>query len=379
MEFPMTDLLDADKKIAAASCPQVRLFRAQHSSSIFPLADFDVQPWTPWSQCNPQTVASFSAIAYYFAKEISEREHVTVGVVESSWGGTLAEAWTSMDALSSDAGLMPVFNAWAHMMDKQVERAAQARLDDADKAAGRTVPQRPWLPLPEMWEPAALYNGMIAPLERFPIRGVIWYQGEANSAIDRAGLYRKLFPAMIEDWRGKWGEGDFPFLFVQISNFNSPGEDWPTVRDAQRRTLQLANTGMAVSIDVGDPANVHPKDKLTVATRLTLLARDIAYGEHVEDSGPLFRQVARNGGALQVYFDHATGLRAKDGAARGLEVAGADGKFVAATARIDGETLLVSSPQVPEPVSVRYDWASSPEGNLFNSAGLPMSPFTSQP
>ena len=377
MEFPMTDLADSAKQIAAANCPAVRLFRVEHKSSEYPLEDVQAQPW---AACGPDTVASFSAVAYYFAKDISEREHVTVGVVESNWGGTLAEAWTSLDALSADAGLMPVFAARAHMMDTQTTRVLQQQADEAEKAAGRSTPSRPWNPAPEMWEPAALFNGMIAPLRRFAIRGVIWYQGESNSALDRAPLYARLFPALIQDWRQQWAQGDFPFLFVQISNFRSgPHEDWPAIRDAQRQTLSQTNTAMAVTMDVGDPDNVHPKDKATVGYRLALAARAVAYGEPVEYEGALFRQTTASGPALRVWFDHAQGLRAAGAKLNGFEVAGADGKFVTADAQIEQDTLLVSSPAVADPRSVRYDWANSPDGNLFNGAGLPMSPFRSRP
>jgi sialate O-acetylesterase len=375
MEFPMTDLLEPQKQIAAASCPKVRLFRVEHKASEYPLDDVQA---APWALCGPATVSGFSAVAYFFAKEISERENVTVGVVESNWGGTLAESWTSLDALSADAGLMPVFAARAHMMDTQIARTLQQKMDEQDKAAGIAVPERPWNPLPEMWEPAALFNGMIAPLTHFSIRGVVWYQGESNSALDRAPSYARLFPAMIADWRTHWAEGNFPFLFTQISNFKSgPNEDWATIRDAQRRTLSVANTAMAVTIDVGNPDNVHPKDKATVGHRLALAARHLVYGEDVEDAGPLFRETSRQDHSLRVWFDHAQGLHAQGGEVRGFELAGADGVFKPASARLDADTLVVTSPAVPSPVNVRYDWANSPDGNLFNRAGLPMSPFKS--
>jgi sialate O-acetylesterase len=376
MEFPMTSLDDSARQIAAASCPGVRLFRVEHKASEYPLGDVQA---APWSLCTPATVADFSAVAYFFASDIAAREHVTVGVVESNWGGTLAESWTSLDTLSADAGLMPVFAARAHMMDTQEARMRQEKFDEDDKAAGHPPPQRPWNPLPQMWEPAALYNGMIAPLTRFAIRGVIWYQGESNSSLDRAPLYARLFPAMIQGWRQEWGEGDFPFLFTQISNFrSSPLEDWPTIRDAQRQTLSVANTAMAVTIDVGNPEDVHPKDKATVGHRLALAARAVAYGEQVEYEGPLFRQATTDGQAMRVWFDHAAGLRARGAKVDGFEVAGEDGRFVTADARVEGETVLVSSPAVTAPRKVRYDWANSPNGNLFNADGLPMSPFRSQ-
>jgi sialate O-acetylesterase len=193
-------------------------------------------------------------------------------------------------------------------------------------------------------------------------------------------MYERIFPALISDWRAHWREGDFPFLFVQIANFTStPLEAWPVVREAQRRTLSLANTAMAVTIDIGDPGNVHPADKQDVGERLSLAARAIAYGEKVEYSGPLYREADLENTALRVWFDHtAGGLTAKGGPLAGFEVAGEDHRFVAAAARIDGNSVVVSSDNVPEPRYVRYGWANAPTVNLFNGSGLPASPFTSE-
>jgi len=219
---------------------------------------------------------------------------------------------------------------------------------------------------------------MIAPLTPFPIRGALWYQGESNTDSARAPLYGRAFRAMIEDWRSQWGEGDFPFLFVQISNYKAtPAADWPTVRDQQLKTLALRNTAMAVTIDIGNPDNVHPTDKVDVGLRLARGARVLSYGENIEDSGPVFRQATPEGTAIRAWFDHAKGLTAKDGALNGFEVAGKDGKFSPATATIEGATVVATSPGVAEPVYVRYGWANSPQCNLFNGEGLPASPFTS--
>jgi sialate O-acetylesterase len=221
---------------------------------------------------------------------------------------------------------------------------------------------------------------MVAPETPYTIKGVIWYQGESNSKLAFAPIYAKLFPALIADWRAQWHEGDFPFLYVQISNFTSNAtEAWAIIREAQRRSLSVANTGMAVTIDIGDPGNVHPPDKQTVGARLALAARALAYGESVEYSGPLFRQAAPDGDGVRVWFDHtAHGLVAKGDALQGFEIAGDDGRFVTAAARIDGQTVVVSNAQVAAPKYVRYGWANAPVVNLFNSEGLPASPFTSE-
>jgi sialate O-acetylesterase len=193
-------------------------------------------------------------------------------------------------------------------------------------------------------------------------------------------MYAKLFPALIADWRAQWHEGNFPFLFVQISSFTSDAtESYAMIREAQRRSLSVANTAMAVTIDIGVPDNVHPPDKQTVGARLALAARALAYGENVEYSGPLFRQATPGVDGVRVWFDHAAhGLVAKGDALQGFEIAGDDGRFVTAAARIDGETVVVSNPQVADPKYVRYGWANAPVVNLFNSEGLPASPFTTE-
>lgn len=377
MEFPMTDLADAKTEIAAVNNPEIRLLRVEHTYSDYPLSDVKAAPWAAF---NPDSAASSSAVAYFFARDVQKKEHVPIGLIESSWGGTVAEAWTSMDGLSRDASLMPVFASWAKMSDAEITNQLLQREVDRAKASGKPLPDVPWKPVLQSWEPAQLYNGMIAPLTPFAIRGVIWYQGESNSKLDRAPLYSRLFPALIQDWRRHWGQGDFPFLFVQISSFTStPEEDWATIREAQRKTLSVSNTAMAVTIDIGNPDNVHPKDKQDVGARLALAARAKAYGEHdLEYSGPLFLQVTQGEGFLRVWFSHAeSGLVTKDGTLKGFEVAGADGKFAPATAKIDGSTVIVSSTMVTTPKYVRYGWANSPECNLFNKENLPASPFTS--
>jgi sialate O-acetylesterase len=381
MEFPMTGLVNAPAEIAAAQYPKIRLLLVKHKPADYPLEN--VEP-KGWAACTPETVADSSAVAYFFARNLQQKLGVPIGLIESSWGGTAAESWTSLHALSADASLMPVFAARAKTLDTQAttvlhlqkeEREFQQALAQA-KAEGKPLPWPQWHPDFAAWAPAALYNGMIAPLTPFAIRGVIWYQGEANSGPDRASLYSRLFQTMIRDWRNAWGEGDFPFLFVQIANWNTePGELWPEVRNAQRQALALKNSGMAVTIDIGDPIDIHPKNKQDVGLRLALAARAITYGEKVEWSGPLYRQVTQEEHALRVWFDHANGLMAKGAAPTGFEVAGADGKYSAAEAKIDGTSVVVSSPTVPTPVSVRYGWAANPNCNLVNKEGLPASPF----
>src|SRR5262249_46942679 len=261
--------------------------------------------------------------------------------------------------------------------DKQLEEWKQRAA--AATAEGRTPPPRP--PAPQgpghQNTPSGLYNGMIAPLTPYTIRGVIWYQGESNASEAHAYRYRRLFRAMIEDWRAHWDEGDFPFLFVQLANFKS-NQWWPVLRESQTETLKLHNTAMAVSIDVGESRDIHPKNKQDVGHRLALAARHIVYGQPLEYSGPLYRQATAESGQIRVWFEHAGGLEAKGGGAlTGFTIAGADGNFVTADARIDGNTVLVSNPQIAAPTAVRYAWADDPVCNLINQAGLPASPFRS--
>ncbi len=376
MEFRMAQAATAQQDLPHAGIPNLRLLVVKHTAADFPQDDADT---TGWAASSPETAKEFSAAAWYFARDLEQREHVPVGVIESNWGGTPVDAWTRMVALGEDAALAPAFVAWGKMSERQADVQLRDKLRDEAKAAGKPVPAFPWHPSwPLSWAPAALYNGMIAPLTPYAIRGVIWYQGESNTDPDRASLYGRIFRTMITDWRRQWGVGDFPFLYVQIANYKAtPQAQWAELREQQLQTLQLRNTGMAVTIDIGNPDNIHPTDKLDVGLRLSRWARALSYGEKIEDSGPLFRQATPEGSAIRVRFTHAAGLMAKGGAVTGFEVAGADGKFVAATATIDGETVVASSPEVAQPVQVRYGWANSPQCNLYNSAELPASPFSS--
>jgi sialate O-acetylesterase len=379
MEFEMFKAATADQDLPHASIPDVRLLVVKKAAAIYAKDDIETDGWAASS---PDSARNFSAAAWYFAREIEQREHVPVGVIDSTWGGTPGEAWTRMSALGADGALAPLFISWGKMTEHEgdalLREANKQRILDQAKAAGKPAPEFPWVPMLESWGPGMLWNGMIAPLTPFPIRGVLWYQGESNSPIERGPLYGRIFRTLIEDWRQQWGEGDFPFLYVQISAFKStPAEDWAVLRQQQVKALELRNTAMAVTIDIGNPDNVHPTDKLDVGLRLARAARALSYGETLEYSGPLFREATPEGASIRAWFDHAAGLTAKGGAVSGVEVAGADGKFVPATAKIEGATIVASSPDVPLPMFVRYGWANSPDCNLFNGESLPASPFTS--
>ena len=243
----------------------------------------------------------------------------------------------------------------------------------------KDLPRRPQPPTSPN-RPTVLYNAMVHPLIPYAIRGAIWYQGESNA--ERAYQYRTLFPTMIRDWRKNWGQGNFPFYFVQLANFLSvqpePVDDtWAELREAQLMTLSESNTGMAVIIDVGEANNIHPKNKQDVGKRLALIARNKVYGENIAYSGPIYKSMTVEGNSIHLSFDHVDGgLITRDNEIlTGFAIAGADEKFHWADAKIDGETVVVSNLEVTEPVAVRYAWATNPVCNLYNKAGLPASPF----
>jgi sialate O-acetylesterase len=381
MEFQLQDVANAEAELGSADQPAIRLCKVSHTSADYPMSDVAIKPWMLSTR---ERAAKFSAVAFLFAQEIHADQKVAIGVIEADWDGTPAEAWTSLPALAADAALMPEFAAFAKLADGEseyrLERPIQEEQTAKAKAEGKPAPEFPWHPEIRSWIPAADYNGMIAPLTPYPIRGAIWYQGESNTGPERAPTYNRLFETMIRDWRSQWKIGDFPFFYVQLANWKADaGMMWPTVRDAQRRTLELKNTGMAVTIDIGNPDNIHPTNKQDVGHRLALAARAIAYGETLEYSGPLYNLSFREGSSLRVTFTHGTGLVAKGGELHGFEIAGADRKFVSASATIDHDSVVVSNPTVAVPVYVRYGWDSNPACNLYNAAGLPASPFTSEP
>jgi sialate O-acetylesterase len=367
MEWPVSWAADPDRELAAAGHPRIRLVRAMHKTSEYPLDNLTGEMWR---ECTPQSAATFSAVAYHFGRLIQQKTGVPAGLIQTAWGGTPIDAWTSLRAISQDPALMPVFAEW----DARMQAYPLDLLRYERSAKTNPPPEKP-VGLGSPWEPGVLYNAMIAPITKLAIRGVIWYQGEANGSKTRAPLYGRLFQAMIQDWRRAWRLGDFPFLYVQLANYNAPESDWPELREGQRDALALRNTAMTVAIDVGTPDNIHPPDKRTIGERLSLAARALAYGESVEYSGPLPRQAIAAGSAVQISFDHDAGLIARGPTVHGFELAADDRKFVPAAARIEGRTVVVTAPEIARPAWVRYAWKDNPECNLFNGAGLPASPF----
>jgi sialate O-acetylesterase len=343
MQWPVNRADDAEEEIAAADYPQIRLFTVTRNTAEEPVDDCEGQ----WAKCSPQTVPEFSAVGYFFGRTLHDRLDVPIGLINSSWGGTIAEAWTSHEALLGNPDFEPI-------------------LQRADPFNPKTPNQA-----------SNLYNGMIHPLIPFAIRGAIWYQGESNCT--RAEQYQKLFPVMISDWREKWGQGDFPFLYVQLAPFRYARNDpacCAELREAQRLTLSLANTGMAVTTDIGNTTDIHPTNKQEVGRRLALWALAKTYGKSLVYSGPLYRSMSVEGDAIRIELDHVGGgLVARDRPLTDFTIAGKDGAFVPAAATIDGDTVVVRSAKVPKPVAVRFGWRDDAEPNLFNKEGLPASPF----
>ena len=354
---------DADQEIAAANYPDIRMFTVAQTPAYRPATEV---MGSGWQVSSPATVADFSAVAYFFGREIHQQFHVPIGLLVSSWGGTPAEAWMSA------AGLQP-FPEFQPQIDEF--RQQTTRLADDFRAVPKPVAAAK---APNA--PTDLYNGMIAPLLPFALKGIIWYQGETN--VGRAAQYRTLFPGLITDWRAQWGQS-LPFLFVQLANYKAPRpepteSDWAELREAQAGALRLPATGMATAIDIGEAADIHPHNKQAVGHRLALVARHVAYGEKkVVFSGPVYTGMAAVGSEIRLKFTHyGSRLTIKNAdTLRGFAVAGADHKFYWATARLEGNEVWVSSKAVPQPAAVRYNWADNPDGNLYNQEGLPAVPF----
>lgn len=379
--FATSPVKDSAKEIAAANHPQIRLLLQSHRTSPAPLWDSE----NTWTVCTPESAKDFSAAAYFFGRRIQEEEHVPIGLIDTTWGGTPAHAWISpegigwadLESVALDAGRIA-----RQYADTDAVRENRKVQDEKLKAAGKTPPEHERL-LGESynsWTPGTLYNAMVAPYTNFTLRGFIWYQGETEHDPLRAFRYSRVFPALIQDWRKQWGEGPLPFLFVQIS-VRTGSDYFGEVRDAQRRTLELQNTGMAVTLDIGTPENIHPPDKQTVGARLAQSALGISYQRRVETASPMFVQATTENGAIRAWFSHADGLMTHDGSPGDFEVAGADGKWVPATAKIEVihgiPTVLASATSVPLPRFIRYGWNPVVKSYLYNSAGLPMGTFTS--
>ena len=365
MEWPLKASFESTNDIAASVNPKLRLFLVTKAKADTAQQDVRGQ----WKECNPETVPGFSAVAYYFGRDLQKSRNVPVGLIGTYWGGSPAEVWMSQRTLESNPD---------YKQDILVAYTEAVRKADASG----NKKQQPG------WRPTELYNGMIAPLVPYGIKGAIWYQGESNAG--RAQQYRSLFADMIQNWRHDWGQGNFTFLAVQLAPWDKgkkrtleaitekPGDsDWAELREAQLlATKTLPNVGMAVITDVGDKDDIHPTKKEPVGARLALAARGVAYGEKIECSGPIYKKMLVKDGQVILSFEHIDGgLEARGGELTGFAVCGPERKFVWAKAEIRGDTVVVSSPQVSQPVAVRYGWSDFPVVNLWNKVGLPATPF----
>ncbi len=432
MGVPLNSAHNAAEVLPKAQDAQLRFFKVPTRTAAQPLTNVDGK----WELSTPDSAKGFSAVAYFFAREIRLTQKCPVGVLQAGWGGTSIECWTSLEGLKKNPPLTRQVDQWEKAVAQHQKAQANPQLAadyakdlkqwqaevapafnkatkeyNEAKAAGKTVGPKPQPSRPEPTNPdpmgspspsrrpgtpTVIFNGMIAPLAPYAIRGVIWYQGENNGS---AGMeYRAQMPRLVEDWRSVWKQsGDheaFPFLFVQLpcnGTDSAPVADkgWPWLREAQFLSLKTLRTGMAITIDVGNPKDVHPADKVDVGQRLALLARKLAYGENIVASGPLYKDFAIEGNKVRVKFDETGGgliIGQSPWYAPGVEpfpkdkligffIAGEDKKWVEADAQIDGESVIVSSPQVAKPAAVRYGWANSPRCNLYNKENLPASPF----
>lgn len=523
MEWTVSNSNNKDEEIKNANFPQIRHFKVPNKVATSPQKDLS---GGEWKICSPQTVADFTAVGYFFARDLYEQLQVPIGLINTSWGGTMVETWISKEAfenseefktlfanapvanlevalkqraqqlvqkieaqqgpIKTDAGTANWKQAgfkdenWARMQlpgvwesqgledldgvvwfrktitlnEAQAGKAATldlAKVDDMDETwvNGTQVgslskwdePRRYTIPagvlkagknviavrvtdyqggggiygeaadmkltienntqslagdwlfrVEEVYTanvvgpnsyPTLLFNSMVHPLIPYAIQGAIWYQGEANAG--RAYQYRKAFPLMITDWRQRWNQGDFPFYFVQLASFNAgngdtqKGSTWAELREAQTATLSLPNTGMAVTIDIGESKDIHPRNKQDVGKRLAAIALNNRYQKSREYSGPRYQSMQTVGNKIELSFTHTgTGFMVKDkyGYIKGFEIAGADQRFYFAQAQVQDNKIIVYSDQVAAPVAVRYAWADDmPEANLYNKEGFPAVPF----
>jgi sialate O-acetylesterase len=371
-------MLDEEKEIAAANYPRIRMFTAKTAKTFEPKTEIEGE----WQICTPENVPGFSAVGYLFARDLQREIKEPVGFLTVAFGASTAEAWIRRETLAADPLLKPMLDRFDQAVtffranpDAPPDQAPHA--PETINARPSPPPKKQRDPVQDQHNPTVLFNGMINPIVPYAIRGVLWYQGESIVG-GRAGvaLYPHVQETLVRDWRTLWGEGDLPFYIVQLAALQNTSNN-PLVREAQASVLSLPHTGMAVTIDIGDPKNVHPKNKAPLGERLTLIALANVYGRKIEYSGPVYESMQVEGKAIRLKFSHiGGGLVARDGPLKWFVVAGADGKFVPADARIEGDTIVVGSPAVAEPVAVRYAWDNYPEGcNLYNAAGLPASPF----
>jgi len=385
MGFQVNRADNFEQEKTEANFPKIRLFTVASGAAVEPQENCR----GGWAVCNPTTFAGFSAVGYFFGRDLHRKLGIPIGLINSSVGGTEIEAWTSLEAQKDVPEVKPTFETWDKKIASWNPENAKAQFEkekvdwqaraDAAKTAGKPTPRPPGIPTDPKFDsnrPANLFNGKIAPLIPFAIKGVIWYQGESNAdTVERGLAYRVELPLMISDWRKRWGT-DFPFAWVQLPEYTARSSDgWCLVREAMLRSLSVPNTGMAIAMGLGNVKDIHPTHKQEVAQRLADWALNTVYGGKGESSGPLYTGNKIDGANVTISFSHAGGLTSKDGAPKGFVIAGEDKQWKPATAKIEGDKVVVSSAEVPHPVAVRFEWSDHPDFNLYNAAGLPASPF----
>ena len=376
---------DFEQEKAAANFPRMRMFKEESAAADEAQAAGKGQ----WLVCTPENVGGFSAALYFFGRELHQTLAVPVGLINSSVGGTPIESWIAPEVQRASPELKEFFAATEKGEPAATPEAAKAKYERdlaqweasakqarAQKRKVAKKPQDPSAVTARKGNVGGLFNGKIAPLIPYAIRGALWYQGEANSTPAKAPFYEAQLRLLVTDWRARWGY-EFPFAWAQLPNFGGPGRDWPAVREAMLKALALPRTGMGINIDIGDEKNIHPTNKQEVGRRLSLWALGTVYGRQVPaTSGPLPAGHEVRGREIVLRFTHTDGgLVAQGGALQGFIVAGEDRQWKPAAARIAGATVVVSSPEVAKPVAVRYAWENFPTCNLFNGAGLPATPF----
>ena len=377
MEFEMFQASTGERDIPQAENPNIRLFDMEarwrtDNANAWELSALDsinqLQYYKPaqWEVCSPKTVRAFSAVAYYFGRRLQKELNMPIGLICNAVGGSPTEAWIDRRTLEYD--FPRILNNWREndfIMDWVRQRAGENIAKATDK-----LQRHPY-------EPAYLFEAGILPLAQYPIKGVIWYQGESNAHNKEA--HSKLFPLLVKSWRTEFGNSQLPFYYVQLSSINRPSWGW--FRESQRRLMKVVpHSGMAVSYDYGHPTDVHPKNKQPIGERLAQWALGDTYGKKVLPSGPLFRSATFNGKAATVAFDYAQGMHSADGKTlRGFELSNGNGIFYPATAEVIGEEVKVTSEEVSNPKAVRYGFSPVTDGNLVNEANLPASTFTSEP
>jgi len=362
-----TGVKNYEEEIKNANFPLIRLFTVATVASEKPLDDVQGN----WQVCTPKNVDNFSAVAYFFARDLQQKIKTPIGLISTSWGGTKAEAWTSEKVLEENKDLITILEENAQK-EKNFYTNLEAYYTNVKNGAATKELKKPKRDQENKF-PYVLYNGMLHPVINYTMKGVIWYQGESNA--EKATMYQTLFPAMVQSWRDDWKQGDFPFYYVQIAPHKGQN---PFIRESQLLSLKkIKNSGMVVTTDVGNETNIHPIDKQTVGYRLSLIARANTYNENkLVFSGPIYNHMKADKKQIQLFFDYAeSGLVQKGETLKEFEIAGEDKVFYPADAKIKGKTVVVSSSKVKNPVAVRFAWKAVPDPNLFNAENLPASPF----